>query len=167
MKAIIKDDFIIKLIGFSNKGIEIGSLPKENGRNVGLDRLRWDGEKIVDLATLNEIWIDKKGLMHCYDIGGCTLIQMKFKDRKRLINDGTWRIKTKQEIRNYKNMEYARRRKHDFNKEVPIGDQLDEIMKYLKTKNDLTPELETIIAKVDDIKSRWDKPNKLEQTIKQ
>ena len=158
MRAIIQDDIIIKLIGIGKVGIEIGSLPKENNLNVGLDRVRWDGEKIVDLLYLDEFWIDNNGTLHCYDTGGCQLIKMKYKDRKRLINDcGTWRIRTKKEINDFKNKEYARRRKREYTKNVPIGDQLDAIFKYLKTKNDLTPELQNIINTVDEIKSRWKK----------
>ena len=38
-----------------------------------------------------------------------------------------------------------------------IEDQLDSLMKYLKTKQDLTLELEQTINKIDQVKLRWPK----------
>lgn len=158
MRAIIKDDLIVKIVGIGKGGIEIGTLPKENGLNIGLERIRWDGEKIVDLADLNEIWIDKNGIIHCIDVGGCQLIKIKYNQRKRLINDGTqWRLKTKKEINEYKNKEYSRRRRREYTKEIPIGDQLGVIMKYLSKQKDLDDELINMLNKIENIKKRWKK----------
>jgi hypothetical protein len=157
MRAIVNGDIIVKLV--MNGGIEIGNLPKENGRNIGLERLRWNGNEVVDLATLNEIYVDKDGILHCIDdYENCKKLLMQYKDRRRLIkdNDG-WRIKTQTEIDTFKNNEYQRRRKADYLKEMPIGDQLDSILKYFKAQTGLTEELQTILNKVDEIKSRWPK----------
>jgi len=51
MKANLKEDIIIMLT--ENGKVEIGTLPK----NVGLERLRFNGKSVVDLFDLNEIWV--------------------------------------------------------------------------------------------------------------
>lgn len=94
MKAILNSDIIIALT-ISDKGTEIGTLPK----GVGLERLRFDGAKVVDLATLSEIWIKMSAggalELHCIDVGNCQLVTMAYSDRAILTNDnGTYRLKT-------------------------------------------------------------------------
>ena len=98
MLAILNNDIIIALT-ISENGTEIGSLPA----GVGLERLRFDGDKVVDLAAVSEIWI-KISIggafeLHCIDIGGCKLVAMAYSQRDLLINiDGTYSIKTAEQI---------------------------------------------------------------------
>lgn len=51
MKAILDGDRIVKFC--IDGGVEVGKPP----RGVGIERLRWDGEKLVDLATLKDLWV--------------------------------------------------------------------------------------------------------------
>jgi hypothetical protein len=49
---------------------------------------------------------------------------------------------------------YAAKRAKEYH---PIGDQLDSILKYLETKSDLTPELQTEINHWKSIKEKYPK----------
>jgi len=96
LKALIEEDIIVKLD--SQNGIEIGNLPV----GVGLERLRWNGFAIVDLADLSEIWVRLKNNvfeLHCIQVVGSVLVSMTYADRYKLIlNDGIIRLKTAEEI---------------------------------------------------------------------
>jgi len=96
MKAILDQDIIIHI---TERGdTEIGQLPKD----VGLERLRWDGKKIVDLADLDEMWIECRNgvfILHAIKVPGSQLVKMRYADRKRLTKDGDKiRLKTAEEI---------------------------------------------------------------------
>lgn len=84
MKAILDGD---RIIGFSSGGdVEVGPIPK----GVGLERLRWDGEKLVDLWDLDEMWVKPKGnsfSMHAVEVPGSRKVRMKYKDRKMSKDD--------------------------------------------------------------------------------
>jgi hypothetical protein len=98
MRAILNSDMIIG-ISFSDDATEIGPLPK----GIGLERLRFDGDKVIDLADLSDIWV-KIGSggafgLHCIDIGDCQLVAMAYSQRDLLINvSGLYAIKTPAEI---------------------------------------------------------------------
>lgn len=95
MRAILKNDQILKLTISKKAGVEIGDIPK----GIGLERLRFDGDKIIDLHTLDHIWVDNYFNLHCIDIGDCQLVQMTYRDRKNLIdNNGIIQVKTSQDI---------------------------------------------------------------------
>lgn len=52
MRASLDRDIIVHL---TPHGVtEIGSLPT----GAGLERLRWNGKRLVDLAELDEIWVE-------------------------------------------------------------------------------------------------------------
>ena len=96
MKAIIEEDIIVNLTEAGD--VEIGQLPA----GVGLERLRWNGRKIVDLADLSEMWVRKAGggfELHCIEVKDSQLVQMTYADRKRLrTNNSSIKIKTDEEI---------------------------------------------------------------------
>ena len=96
MKAFVQDDIIINIT--EEGDTEIGSIPK----GVGLERLRFDGEKVVDLADLSEFWVlpTLGGFeLHCIEVVNSHLIQMTYSDRKFLtLNSGSIRLKTPEEI---------------------------------------------------------------------
>jgi hypothetical protein len=98
MKVILEED-IIRAIGNHN-GVEVGPLPK----GVGWERLRFDGQKVVDLASLGKIWVRHKGggffELHAIQVPGSQLVAMTYADRKNLTidPDGTIRVKTAQEL---------------------------------------------------------------------
>lgn len=98
MKALISEDIIIKVCESGN--VEIGSMPK----GIGLDRLRWDGNKIIDLSNLNEFWIRNNGgifELHCIPVKDSQLVEMSYADRKNLVlNGNSIRIKSSLEIDN-------------------------------------------------------------------
>ena len=96
MKAILKDDIIIN-ITLSDKGVEIGDIPK----GIGLERLRLNGQKVVDLATLNQMYVFEPVPnfyeLHILPIG--QLVQMTYSNRHNLItSDGAIRIQSPEEI---------------------------------------------------------------------
>lgn len=96
MKAILKEDIIINLTEQGNT--EIGILPE----GVGIERLRWDGSKLIDLANLNEFWIRSIGSgfeLHAIKVFGSQLVLMRYIDRKHLTLEGDFiRVKTSQEL---------------------------------------------------------------------
>lgn len=95
MIATIDGDMIVTV---GRGDTEIGDLPK----GVGLERLRWDGSAIVDLATLSQIWVEPINgtfRLHCIPIGNSTLVDMRYADRKNLkINGSAPRVKTAEEL---------------------------------------------------------------------
>jgi len=52
MRAMLDRDIIVHLTPHGDT--EIGSIPK----GAGLERMRFDGKQLVDLATLGEIWVE-------------------------------------------------------------------------------------------------------------
>jgi len=82
MKAILDGDRIVKFC--IDGGVEVGKPPK----GVGLERLRWDGKKLVDLATLTNLWvtIGKGGVpqLHAVKQKGAVRVEATYKDRKKL-----------------------------------------------------------------------------------
>lgn len=95
MGALLKDDIIISLSGGD---VKVGTLPK----GVGLERLRWDGSKLVDLIDLKEMYVvfyhPDIFELHAVEVKGSQLVTMTYADRKRLINDnGTIRLLTEAE----------------------------------------------------------------------
>jgi len=96
LKAVLEEDIIINI---TERGtVEIGQLPS----GIGLERLRWNGSKIIDLAELSEIWVRKTASgfqLHCVEVPGSQLVQMTYADRKNLTtNGGAVRIKTAEEL---------------------------------------------------------------------
>jgi hypothetical protein len=154
-RVILNGERIVKLSVRPGVGTEVGPLPK----GVGLERLRWDGVEIVDLYDLDEFYVDKTTLkLYVNPREKSSLVQMQYKDRKHLMFDKTLnevRLKTQEEINKPKVEEYKARRRAEY---PNIGDQLDAIIKYLKTTQDLPSELEQIINTIDNVKDRWPKP---------
>jgi len=100
MKAILDRDIIISI---TIKGdTEIGTIPAEK-KGVGLERLRFDGEKIVDLADLAELWVEAVApnfvVFHAIEVPGSQKVTMTYQDRTRLtVDSGIIRLKTPAEI---------------------------------------------------------------------
>jgi hypothetical protein len=95
MRAILNNDIIVRLTTSENDGVEIGDIPKD----VGLERLRFDGTQTVDLAALSAFWIESNFTLHCIEVPNSQYVVMNYSDRKYLIsNDGTIRLKTPVEI---------------------------------------------------------------------
>jgi hypothetical protein len=47
------------------------TLPDDYPRDVGLERLRWNGSEIIDLATLSGFWVEHKNgmfVLHCLSV---------------------------------------------------------------------------------------------------
>ena len=105
MKAILQNDIIIRIT--ERGATEIGALPKD----VGLERLRFDGTKIVDLADLSSMWVENQGgifILHAVEVEESQQIEMTYNDRKRLTsNDGMIRLKTIEEIDTQEGKEIA------------------------------------------------------------
>ena len=153
-RAIIKDDRIVKLTVNRYIGVDIGTLPK----GVGLERLRWTGEELIDLYDLDTIYVNPINLtLHATHLDNTQPVKMKYKDRNKLVKDNKTnklRVKTQTEIDQPKLDEYRNRRRPEY---PSMNDQLGAIIKYLKTKDDLPYELEQIIKSIDSTKKRWPK----------
>jgi len=101
MKAILDRDIIVSLTPKGN--IEIGTIPPEKRGVIGLERLRFDGTKIVDLADLSEFWVEAVApdffVLHCIKVPGSQQVVMTYQDRIHLmIENGLIRLKTPLEI---------------------------------------------------------------------
>lgn len=84
MKAFLKEDIITTIT--ENGDTEIGRLPK-----VGLERLRFNGSKVIDLVTVGQMWIRyEKGFftLHIVQVRDSQLVNMTYSDRKYLIVEG-------------------------------------------------------------------------------
>lgn len=130
-------------------GIEIGSIPK----GVGIERIRWNGSKIVDLVSLSEIWVEHINgvfILHSIKVPYSQLVTMKYKDRKKLWNDnGVYKIKLNEQIQTELNLDY--RRSH-----YPlISDQIGAIMKYFALQHDLPEELQKAIDDIETVKEKY------------
>jgi hypothetical protein len=86
---VILDRDLITRITISG-GVEVGPFPK----GVGIERLRWDGEKLIDIADLTEMWIDTDGQIHAIEVPSSQLMQMTWADRRHLVKTPVgWRLK--------------------------------------------------------------------------
>ena len=100
MLAICNQDIIIQINPEGD--IEIGNIPAKK-KGVGLERLRFDGVKIVDLADFQEFWIEPIApdffVLHVIEALGFQKVIMNYSDRINLTMDtGIIRIKTPAEI---------------------------------------------------------------------
>lgn len=151
MKAILKDDIIVKLS--LTKGTEIGNIPK----GFGLNALRWDGEKIVILPKLDQIWVEyinNTFVLHCKKVRKSQLVTMKFNQRKRLtIEDNVIKLKPKPE--NPQRVLYRKKRQREY---PDIGDQLEAIWLLINSLNvELPPATDFILNKIKQIKLKYPK----------
>jgi len=128
MKAILYNDLIINLS--ATEGIEIGGLPK----GIGLERLRFDGQIVVDLALLSNIWVLEKvpGFyeLHVIPIPGSQLVAMAYADRTKLITEGgAIRVKTPAEIETERLVKQCLLLKNRLRKrlEKKTGDNADQL----------------------------------------
>lgn len=148
MKAVIKNGRIIKI----NSGTtEIGRIPK----GITLDLVYWTGTKLVNLLTLDKFfvkYINGGFKLHAIQVPHSQLVEMKYSDRKKLWSDnGIYKIKSDVQVTTEKNLEL---RKGNYPK---ISDQLDEILRYLETKTDLTDELQGLINDWRGVKTTYPK----------
>lgn len=155
-RAIIKDECIVKLTSETNIGIEVGTIP----RGVGFERLRWDGNSLIDLLYLDEFYVDKNNFkLYISNRKNTNLVTMGYNDRNKLIVDPITtnvRLKTKDELNKLKNEEYRARRK----KEYPsIGDQLEVIWLTIESLDKIPKKAEDMIQTINNIKLKWSKPN--------
>jgi hypothetical protein len=96
MKALLSEDLIISV---GSGPVEIGPLPP----GVGVERLRWDGERLIDLATLTRIHVRHLSgnhfELHAVELPTTQPVAMLYQDRARLIlTDGILRLKTEAEV---------------------------------------------------------------------
>lgn len=96
MKAHLNED-IIQAIGSGDT--EIGSLPP----GVGVERLRWDGVQLIDLAAAAQIHVrhiaGNHFELHGVAVAGSQPVAMTWADRKNLtVVDGLIRLKTAEEL---------------------------------------------------------------------
>lgn len=141
----------------SEDGIEVGSLPG----GAGFELVRWNGTELIDLSTLSAIYvvyINGVFELHCIQVPNSQLVQMRYKDRKKLWNDnGVYKIKSDEQKQKEINLQY--RRSH-----YPLlSDQMGEIIKYLATKTDLPPGLQKIVDDIENVKTEF--PTTLEVSM--
>lgn len=133
MRAILDQDRIVKFT-INKSGVEVGSLPT---KNVGLGRLRFDGERIVDLITLNEFWVDRQFILHVIETPGSQKITMEYRDKDKLINDnGIIRVKIDQEIEEEKEKSAKERKrlqiKRRLKKEIGHNEEVvNDLIKFV------------------------------------
>lgn len=108
MKVTLEEDRIVSLSGET----EVGNLPK----GVGLERLRWTGEQIVDLMYHSPLWVRyAKGVftLHSVAVSGSQQVDMTWAARKRLIIEaGAIRLRTAIEMTEVEEVENERIEEH-------------------------------------------------------
>ncbi|EGJ51794.1 hypothetical protein [Desulfocurvibacter africanus] len=92
-KVILHEDLIVRRLPLrSEAGLEVGELPA----GVGLERLRYDGERIVDLAELASMHVRCEGgafTLHAVAVPGSQPVAMTYADRGRLAMEPDGRIR--------------------------------------------------------------------------
>lgn len=82
MKALLKEDRILCLT--LDQGIEVGNIPS----GVSLERLRWDGSRLVDLFWARVIYVRVLASgyfeLHAVSLPDTHPVPMSYKDRKQL-----------------------------------------------------------------------------------
>lgn len=85
MKVILDPKYRDLVVRYSLKtGIDAGDMP---GKHVGLERIRHVEGKLIDIATLDELYVRyENGVFHLHAIPvkGSVLVSMTYADRKRL-----------------------------------------------------------------------------------
>jgi hypothetical protein len=125
MQATLNNDIVITL------GRGPTTIPDDYPRDVGWERLRFDGEKIIDLATLPGMWVELsngKFVLHAIEVPGSSYVSMTYADRKNLYFDGAIKVKTPQQISD------ALREK-----------QIDSVKNYLASKTVSPKELAELV----------------------
>ena len=95
MKAILNKDIVIAL------GRGPTTIPDDYPRDVGWERLRWDGSQVVDLATLTGMWVEYANgrfVLHCQQYPDTVYVEMTYAQRKLLYFDGVIKILTAEQI---------------------------------------------------------------------
>jgi hypothetical protein len=96
MQATIDRDIIVAI------GRGPVTIPDDYPRDVGWERLRWDGERIIDLATLDSMWVERTQagsfVLHAVEVPGSVLVDMAYSDRKNLSFGGSISVKTAQQL---------------------------------------------------------------------
>ena len=157
MLAFLNNDMIVRVSATGTT--EIGALPK----GVGLERLRFDGENIIDLADLNKIHarcINGFFELHAVPVTGSQLVSMTYADRKYLVIGGAGIIRatTTEEREAAAAKDYNQQLKARLRTELKksIGDRDDQLASLSKLifmvvdylVND-TPESLTALTEID------------------
>ena len=134
MKATIDKDIVVRI------GRGTVEIPNDYPRNVGFERLRWDGEKFVDLIKLNGFWVEYVNgafVLHCKEFPNTYYVAMSYRDRKNLRLNGTApRLKTEQELQDEKESAKVR----------DIQGELKSLLDKEQTTNELLAFLLGLIA---------------------
>jgi len=124
-------------------------------KDRGIESYRWDGNKLIDLLVLSSIWveyIDGGFRLHSIDVPHSQLVEMEYKDRKKLWNDsGVYKIKSDEQIKTERNLELR------VGNYPTVSDQIGALIKYMATKDDLPDELQAVVDKVDLVKIEYPK----------
>lgn len=157
MKAIIDGEKIVKWT-ISDEGIEVGNIPSR----MPMDRIRWDGEKLVSIGDYKELYVDNDTLQTFIMPGfNRQKIKMEYKDRKRLRkHDGKIKVITPQEeIKEKEDRQFLARRKKEY---PPIEDFIDAMVKINnpETKTEGEKQLQEYYSKCLAVKNKYPKENK-------
>ena len=117
MKPIL-DKLQSKIIGFGEVGID---LPLPKSAQGDLNRIRFNGTELVDLASLFHMYVTYKNNifeLHARDVPDSQLVTMNYEDKKKLKwENGTISIKTDLNVRD----EIIARLKHRARSRAKIG----------------------------------------------
>lgn len=127
MLATVDKDIVVVL------GRGTVTIPDDYPRNVGWERLRWDGERVVDLADLEGFWVEWNGcfFLHCKEFDGCTYVTMSYTDRFNLILDnGVPRLQTQEELTAKATVDAIANAKAEFARLIEKQDTLYEVVAF-------------------------------------
>lgn len=163
VRAILDNDIIVKLTMKEDIGTEIGSLPKENGQTVGLERLRWNGSEIIDISTIvpsTGFHVEPTFKLHVVPLPKTRHVEMTYDERKILKNDqGTLRPKTRSELLVEADIRYINKRKSEY---PDVGAQVGVLMQmfatsaaYPTTYDELPREMKILLSDIDVVKTKF------------
>jgi len=133
MKATLELDRILRISVAGDT--EIGAVPP----GVGLERLRFDGRKVVDLADLKSLWVRDLGCgaysLHAVEVPGSQAVEMTYADRRRLTTEaGVIRLRTQDEMQAQNLAEALGMEKNRLRRRIQdaVGDQADQLADLYK-----------------------------------
>ena len=130
MKPIL-DKKKSKVIHFGPTGLD---LPLPKSAKGDLKRIRFDGEKFVDLGEMDEMYVTHNNNvfeLHAREVKGSQLVTMKYSDRRLLKDDGgNIGLKTKQDIKEKLNakLKHRARSKAKVSMEKEMGLLVEQFM---------------------------------------
>lgn len=88
---VLQHDLVVGTASGNTEGPEIS----EQFRDVPMDRLRFNGTRLIDIAAINQFFVDSLGIKHIDNADPSWQPLRCAWDAPLVFDDGQWRVKTK------------------------------------------------------------------------